>query len=82
MSNLVMALAFFVQVRFASTCLKSMITLSKIYDRIQGTKSKHFSQWGALALWFLGGRKRDAVEVICTEITLKNSDSKYNLRCL
>jgi hypothetical protein len=31
-------------------------------------------QWGALALWFIGGRKRDAVEVICTELTLKNTD--------
>jgi DHA1 family tetracycline resistance protein-like MFS transporter len=52
LSNLVMALAFY----------------------IQGTRSKYFSQWGALALWFIGGRKRDAVEVICTELTLKNTD--------
>lgn len=41
---------------------------------IQGTPSKYFSQYCAAALWFLGGRKRDAVQTICGDITLRNTD--------
>lgn len=52
MSNLIMALAFF----------------------IQGTQSKYLSQYLALSLWFFGGRKRDAVEAMSTDILLKNTD--------
>jgi len=52
MSNLIMALAFYVQ----------------------GTQSKYFSQLFAVSLYFLGGRKRDAVEAMCSDITLANSN--------
>jgi len=41
---------------------------------VQGTRSKYFSQYFALLLWFVGGRKRDAVEAMCTDITLENTD--------
>lgn len=51
MSNLVMALAFF----------------------LQGGKTKYFSQISSLALWFIGGRKRDAVEATCTKLTLERT---------
>jgi len=52
LSNLVMALAFFVQ----------------------GGRSKYFSQLASAALWFIGGRKRDAIQTICGDLTLKNTD--------
>jgi DHA1 family tetracycline resistance protein-like MFS transporter len=41
---------------------------------IQGTRSKYLSQYGALALWFFGGRKRDAVEAMSSELTLAKTD--------
>ena len=52
MSNLVMAVAFF----------------------LQGGRSKYFSQYSCLCLWFIGGRKRDAVEATCTKLTLEQTD--------
>lgn len=43
-----------------------------------GSPKSNFTKYGAsyvaLGLWFLGGRKRDAVETNCTGITLANSD--------
>jgi len=52
LSNLSLALAFFVQ----------------------GTRTKYFSQYAALALCVLGGRKHDGIQSICTDITLANTD--------
>merc|ERR1712146_603186 len=40
---------------------------------VQGTQSKYFSQIFAVFLYFLGGCKRDAVEAMCTDITLANT---------
>jgi MFS family permease len=57
LSNLAMALAFFIQ------SLGSPANLG----------SKYITQYVALSLWFVGGRKRDALETLCTGETLRHT---------
>ena len=39
-----------------------------------GLNKRYFSQYSCLALWFIGGRKRDAIEATCTKVTLERTD--------
>jgi len=58
MSNLAMALSFFAMGMGSS----------------KSRSAKYVTQYIALFLWFVGGRKRDAVETNCTAVTLAKSD--------
>ena len=43
-------------------------------DWLPWCERRYFSQYSCLALWFVGGRKRDAVEATCTKLTLERTD--------
>lgn len=58
LSNLAMALAFYLQG----------------LGNPGSIAAKYGTQYLALSLWFVGGRKRDAVETLCTDLTLKNTN--------
>ena len=45
-----------------------------VTDLLLGLNKRYFSQYSCLALWFIGGRKRDAVEATCTKVTLERTD--------
>ena len=45
-----------------------------VTDWLLGLNKRYFSQYSCLALWFIGGRKRDAVEATCTKVTLERTD--------
>lgn len=57
LSNLAMALAFYVQA----------------FGGRGSISAKYVTQYIALSLWFVGGRKRDALETLCTAETLGNT---------
>merc|ERR1711971_806104 len=49
----------------------SLALFSQGVGSSDGLIAKYVTQYFGLSLWFLGGRKRDAIEALCTELTLQ-----------